>query len=351
MRILFILDKRVNAGSIHAVAHYLRAGEELGHTIALYGRPDPAFPSLRFCTDLDAFEHVVFIIEASARWLPRLQLAHILGAVPRSGRTVVDTDGMFNPMIVVDGYDRNHASERDRLEWLAYHEALADRIIQTTTKPQQSGVKALPFFGYDPKSEISPKASPPKRYDIVHVGHNWWRWYDVSRCLLPAIEQIRGRVGDICLVGSWWDGAPPWAADLGLEAAFRVDRAWLERLRIQVKPAVPYTEVIPTMSQGRVNIMSQRPVLRHLKILTSKYFEILCADAIPLVMLDPDHAESIYGHAGRELTLQGGVGDKLLDALSRPAKYREIVHEVRRHLMTYHSYRRRVDELVAALRN
>ncbi len=103
------------------------------------------------------------------------------------------------------------------------------------------------------------------------------------------------------------------------------------------------------MSRGRVNVMTQRPVLRHLKILTSKYFELFCADTIPLVMLDPDHAEAVYGPAGRELVLGGEIGDKLVDALCLPAKYRKLVDEVRRHLVAHHSFQKRVEELVSAL--
>ena len=44
MKILFVMDRRVDRGSIQAVANYVRAGDELGHAIALYGREDPRFP-------------------------------------------------------------------------------------------------------------------------------------------------------------------------------------------------------------------------------------------------------------------------------------------------------------------
>ena len=44
MKILFVTDRRVNAGSIQAVAGYVRAGDELGHTVAVYGPPDPRSP-------------------------------------------------------------------------------------------------------------------------------------------------------------------------------------------------------------------------------------------------------------------------------------------------------------------
>ncbi len=53
--------------------------------------------------------------------------------------------------------------------------------------------------------------------------------------------------------------------------------------------------------------------------------------------------------AGRELTLPGRVAEKILDALRRPDHYREVVEDARRHLLAHHSYRKRVEELVAAL--
>ena len=65
--------------------------------------------------------------------------------------------------------------------------------------------------------------------------------------------------------------------------------------------------------------------MRHLKHLTLKYFEIFCADTIPLLMLDHDHAEAVYGPAARELVLPGSVAEKILDALHRPDHYRDVV--------------------------
>ena len=66
-------------------------------------------------------------------------------------------------------------------------------------------------------------------------------------------------------------------------------------------------------------------------------------------MLDSDHAEMVYGPAGCELALCNEIDEKLVDVLSRPKKYREIVDEVRKHLARHHTYRNRVQELVAAL--
>lgn len=341
------MDRSVYAGSIQAAANYVRAGDQLGHTIAIYGHNDPRFPRVRFSTEVGSFDYVLFIIESTLRWMSALRLPRILSEIPRRRRAVLDADGRYNPVIAIDGYDHNHATEYDRSEWLAHCDLLADKILQPTFTPQEA--LALPFYGFDPMSQIAAHAAPPKRFDIVHVGHNWWRWQDVNNRLLPAFERVRPLVGDICFVGLWWDAVPSWAKEADFEAAFRLDNELFDRLGIRVRCPVPYTEVVSVMSEGRVNIMTQRPLFRHLRLLTSKYFEVFAADTIPLVMLDPDHAEEVYGSAGRELALDGTIDEKLLDALHEPQKYQEIVREVRHHLHTHHSYERRVQELVAAL--
>lgn len=347
MKILFVTDQRVNAGSIQALASYVRAGDALGHTIAVYGPPHSDFSGLRFDTRMGDFDYVVFVFESKLRWLDGLQLVRVLSAVPRHRRAILDADGMYNPLVEVDGYDRNHASERERGQWIAYYEQLADTILQPTFMPLQPGVRSLLFYGYDPAAELAP--GQPKRFDLLHVGHNWWRWRDVNASLLPALERIRPYLDGVGFVGLWWDAAPPWARQLGLEEAFRGDPARLRQLDIQILPAVPFSEVIGTMSAASVNVMTQRPLFRRLRFVTSKFFEIFCADTIPLVMLDPVHAECVYGPAGQDLTLHDGVADALLDAIRRPEHYRCAAQKVRQHLAAHHSYRHRVQELVAAL--
>ena len=348
MNILFVMDKRANAGSIQAVASYIRVGDECGHAVALYGQPDPRYPGIRWSTDLSLFDNVVFICEFSIGWMSRLRMCPFLSRVPRRKRAVLDADGMYNPVLSIDGYDRNHRDEDDRASWVAHCDALADKILQPTREPLQSTVQPLLFYGYDPCLRDDPGAGP-KTFDLIHVGHNWWRWREVSSCLLPAIERIRAKLDGICFVGLWWDMIPPGVQEDHLESAFGFDIDWFRQLGIQVKPAVPFTGVVSTMSEGRVNIMTQRPLFRRLKLLTSKYFEIFSADTIPLVMIDPAHAESIYGPSGRELALHGDIANKLLDAVHHPKKYQEIVQDVRSHLVAHHSYRKRMQELIESL--
>jgi hypothetical protein len=350
MNILFVMEHRVNAGNTHAVVTYSQVAEELGHTVAFYGPPQPSMPGARFSTDARDFDRVVYLFESKLyRAKPVLEL-RLLVNIPRRRRYVLDADGKYNPLIVVDGYDRSHISEDERAEWLQFYGALTDRIIKPTLTPSDdSRVTTLPFFGFNPALAQAPASAPPKEYDILHVGHNWWRWKEVHDELLPAFEQIRTHVGEIGFVGLWWDSQPQWALADIIEPALRVETEAFRRLNIRIEPPVPYTEVIRKMSTGRVNIFTQRPFLRYVKHLTGRYFEEFCADTIPLLMLEADLAEAVYGPAGRELTLPGRVAEKLLDALRRPDHYRGLVEEVRRHLLAHHSFRRRVEELVTAL--
>jgi hypothetical protein len=317
----------------------------------MYGYPDPQFSELLFSKDVSAFDHVVFIFESNLNWASGLQMARILTKVPRSRRVILDADGMYNQVITLDGYDRNHAGERDRQRWVSAYEAIADRIVQPTLRPRESRVRSLLFYGYNSRVPAAALPWNAKRIDIMHLGHNWWRWQELSERLFPAIERERQRLGEIRFVGLWWDAPPVWAAAIGQETAFRANPQRLRELGIRIFPPVPYRDVISTMSAARINIMTQRPLFRRLGLITSKYFEIFAADTLPLVMIEPEHAERIYGPSGRELALQGDVDSKLMDVLKRPDKYWEIVEAVRRHLTTHHSYKRRLQELVETLQS
>lgn len=349
MKVLFVMEHRINAGNTHAVANYVRVAADRGHRVAVYGPPQATLPGLPFTTDIGAFDSVVYLFESKLHFIEPLAQIALLAATPRCRRFVFDSDGMYHPLLVMDDGDCNHRDEAGRSEWLQTFDALSESILQPALgPPRDARVRRVLFYGYDPAQ--SAPVGQPKRYDILQVGHNWWRGRELARELLPGLAQVRDQIGPIGFVGLWWDGAPPWARQWGMEPAFWVDAEALRRLRIETTNAVPYTDVIATMSMARVNILTQRPLLRHLKHLTLKYFEVFCADTIPLLLFDADHAEAIYGPAGRELSLSGRVGEKLLDALRRPDYYQEIVADVRRHLLAHHSYGARLAELAAALR-
>jgi hypothetical protein len=348
VNILFVLHRRIDAGSIHAVAGYQRAGDQCGHTVALFGAPDTRFPSLRMSLDVEMFDSVIFIFESTLNWLSGLGMSQLLNRVPRERRVILDADGMYNDVICVDDYDRNHVDNASRQRWSASYEALTDVVFQPTLHPLSSKVRPLLFYGFEPAAQ-QPHQRRAKSWDVLHLGHNWWRWRQIAGILLPAIARVRPHLRGICFVGSWWNEVPTWAPAMGLDEAFACDPDWMQSLDIQVAPPVPFVDVISTMSAGEINLMTQRPLFERLRLVTSKYFELLCADTIPLVMLPPDHVEEVYGPAGRELALCDDLEDKLLDVLRKPNHYRDVVTEVRRHLRVHHSYERRIEELVDAL--
>lgn len=350
MNILFVMEHRVNAGNTHAIENYIRVGNELGHQMAFFGESRSNMPGASFSTDVTAFDRVVYLFESVLYRCKALQEATLLSHFPRCQRYVLDADGKFNSLTIVNGYDRNYRDEAERQEWMEFYDSLSDCILKPTIAvADQPRVIALPFFGFNPSAVIDLGAIPRKKYDVLHVGHNWWRWKQIKEQILPALDQIREEIGDIGFIGMWWDAVPEWADKLGLEPAFRVETESFRRLGIHTPGPVDYNDVIQTMSMGRVNIFTQRPYLAKIQHLTLRYFEEFCADTIPLLMLDSSLAEAVYGPAARELTLPGRVAEKILDALRRPDHYREVVADVRRHLLIHHSFKQRVNELVQTL--
>ena len=351
MNILLVMKHRGNAGNTHAVADYMRVAPDFGHRVAIFGRALPWLPEINFSDQVSEFEKVVYLFESEIYRLSPVHEATLIGAIPRKDRMILDMDGMYNPVICLDGYDRNHDSEPERAAWIEHFHALADKVYKPTIAPPSSPREVpLTFYGYDPALETKAADAPEKIYDILHVGHNWWRGRDIESAIIPAVDKHRNRIGRVRFIGLWW-GKPPTEAGSGNPLAFAFDAKAFKRLNIETQDSVMYDQVVHTMSMAKINIFTQRPVLHHLRHLTLKYFEIFYADTIPLLMLDADHAADVYGPAARELTLPGRADEKILDALTRPAHYRDIVQDVRRHLAQHHGYARRMEELAVALGN
>ncbi len=350
MNILFVMKHRGNAGNTHAVANYIRVAPKYGHNVALFGYPQASLPEIKFTRDVKPFDRIAFLFESEFYRLNRLEDATMLGSIPRRHRMIFDMDGMYNPVTKVDGYDFNHPSEAERLRWKEYYESLSDLVLKPTLAPSDHPhVRPMIFYGYDAALETKLGSTVEKPYDVMHLGHNWWRWRDVGRKLLPAIAPVRDKIGKIGFIGLWWSGPPEEGLGDSPAAAFETDAALLKRLDITVEEAVMYTDVMRTMSSAKVNIFTQRPVLHHLKHITLKYFEIFYADTIPLLMLDDQIARDVYGPAARELMLRDNIADKILDALARPDHYREVVATIRKHLAANNSYYKRMAELVSAI--
>ena len=190
-----------------------------------------------------------------------------------------------------------------------------------------------------------------KKYDLVYVGHNWWRWDIMKNVVLPNILACKDKINTTCFIGHWWDKPPSWAKECDFEGPFKMDVKKFKELKIKTKSAVEYSKVIKTMSQGNLNIMTQRPLLRHFKHVTSKYFEIFLADTIPLVVLDKEHSQEIYGSDGKNIIINEKTNrNKIREVLQESNRYKNIINNIRYHLSKNHSYDMRLGELIYILK-
>jgi ATP-binding cassette, subfamily B, bacterial len=115
------------------------------------------------------------------------------------------------------------------------------------------------------RREHVPQGAEYRRGDVC-------RTEDLEKIFSAGLGAVAHVAGQVSLIRS---RPPAGAGELGLEAAFATDSDSLSRLRIEVRPPVPFTDVIREMSVGRVNLMTQRPLFRQLRILTSKHFDLL----------------------------------------------------------------------------
>jgi hypothetical protein len=131
-----------------------------------------------------------------------------------------------------------------------------------------------------------------------------------------------------------------------LEHTYYTDGEYLSRLDVEVLPPVPFTEVPNWMSQGVFNPVLLRPTFSRLGIVNPRMFETPAAGTIPLLDLDVDHVQEIYGAAGLELVLNGGGLELVEDIVDRPDHYTEAVERIREHLAREHSHEARLRRLI-----
>jgi hypothetical protein len=346
MRIMFVYFIATDAGSAQDMHNYIRAAEELGHEVVLYGRPG-VLPSFKFSLDIESADAVFFIFEwtTQLRFGDQLDWARLASKVPRHKRFVIDCDGAYNKMINVEG-DLNHRDAASSRKWMDICESLADKIYQPTLYPVQPNVRSFFFHAYDSAWE-RPLDFRGKEFGMTYVGHAKFRYFPMLR-VLRAIEPMRERFGRIAVVGHGWDAMPPWASWMKIEDYFYTDQAYLKKMGVEYVQPVPFEQVIDWMSKGILSPVIYRPLFSHLHFVTCRTFETPAANTIPLFGLDAEYVRAIYGERAVDLVLRDGdaASEQIFDILRRPEAYAQIVRDIRQHLAAKHSYAVRLQELV-----
>jgi hypothetical protein len=345
MRLMFVHYLFEDRGSAQDIHNFAVAARELGHEVAIYGRPRNGSP-FSYSMDLESADAVVFIFE----WTTDLQegdlldLTRMIARFPRRRRVVIDCDGKYNDAIRVAG-DYNHESEGQSRRWIQICDALSDKLFQPTYHPLRSNVRTYFFHAYNPAWE-APLTANGKEYSMYYVGHNWFRWRPM-KAILQAIEPVRSRLGRLGIVGHGWDRLAPWANKSIIEDAYYSDPEYLQTLGIEVFPPILFGAVIEHMSKGVFMPVIYRPLFNHLRLVTCRTFETVAANTIPLFGMEESYVKEFYGDRAAELVMpRDDPHEKILDMVTRPEHYTGIVQEIRADLARKHSYQERIRDLI-----
>jgi hypothetical protein len=363
VKLLFVSRNSRSKGATSTTVAYVRAGRALGHDVSIFSEQKSDSPGECFSCDLTGVDWVIFVVHGP-KDLPGLPvLGELLDGIPRSRRVVIDCCGRYNDTVCVE-HDSNHLEKLDghaAWEWIEGLQAISDRILQPTSRPLRGDVQPFLFHGFDPFSIQRAYRSPQeaarvwsgndgsqKRYGFVYVGNNFQKWSQL-RPLMEVLEPLRGKAGAFCLAGQDWNKRPKWAASKELHGV-DVDPDVLARFEVEVRPAIPFDEVIPLMGQGRFCPIIHRPLFNQLGLVTTRTFETFSADTIPVLLLPPLMVEDVYGSAALALRADENVSELVTDMLRRPETYWDAVLKTRALLAERHSYDHRFRELLAILK-
>src|SRR5258708_19556177 len=104
MRLMFVHYLFEDRGSAQDIHNFAVAARELGHEVAIYGRPKGSSP-FNYSMDLESADAVVFIFE----WTTALQegdcldWARLAPPLPRRRRIVIDSYAQHTDPIIVPG--------------------------------------------------------------------------------------------------------------------------------------------------------------------------------------------------------------------------------------------------------
>lgn len=342
LRILFVGCFRFNCGSSHALLGYARAAAQRNYDLRVssLGLVDESVREKVVVADADWTPDVMVMVFESEQFLTTDGLRCIERKLPRARRVVIDPDAKYSEVVRI-GADANHPSSNAGEFWRALYQQLSDTILQPCLGPMTGGAKRFLYFGVDRHRPSRPVQDGKKRFDLIYVGNNWYRWHDFL-WLFTKVASIRARLGRIAVFGNYWFGDPA----PGFEEHTYSDPGFLQAHGIESYPSVAFDEVEYQMGQGKFHPIFVRPVLNLLRLVTPRMFETFIADTVPLLPPYFQHAVSLYGPEVTPLFLTEDPANAINTMMQNYQHYVSLSQAIRDRLVKNHSYDLRLQELL-----
>jgi len=342
IKIAFVGNYQYNCGSSNTLLGYVRAGESFNYDIRVsdFGYIDKTIRSSIPVADKSWQPDLLVIVCESYPFLSKEQIDQICSFIPRSKRIVIDPDGKYSHPLSFTG-DTNHPTSDSYDYWTSLYDSLSDVILQPFIGEAKTK-KVQPFLYFGMDSKVSDFTEQSKDFDLLYVGNNWYRWHDI-KWLIETITPIRTLLKKVGLIGQYWSGE---VMEEFKEATYP-DPNFLKRNQIEIHDSAPYGQVEMAMSRGLLNPIFIRPILNKLGFVTSRMFETLLADTIPLIPNYFSYASNLYGNGIKQLTLSlEHPTDDIMRILENYEENKKLVRNIRETLKAKHTYKVRLKQLL-----
>jgi hypothetical protein len=342
LKILFVGYFKYNSGSSHALLGYVRAARCLGYDLraSRFGVIDEAIQKIVPVAEKSWVPDIIVLVFESKQFLSESDIEEIEKLTKHCHTVIIDPDGK-NSDVVKIGLDTNHPTTESQVFWKTFYNRFSDIILQPSISISTTNSKKFLYFGIDIHRSHNQERNEKRRFDLLYVGNNWYRWQDFV-WLFKHLEPIRSKIGRIAVYGKHWFGDPK----QGLEQFTFSDPAFLRVHNIESYPSVPFDEVETVMGQGKLHPIFIRPILNTLEFVTPRMFETFAADTVPILPPYFTHAVHLYGKQVLPLYLTENPADIVITMLEKYPDYLSLVQEIRTNLIKEHTYEVRLSELL-----
>jgi hypothetical protein len=239
---------------------------------------------------------------------------------------VIDADGHWGSRIAVG--DDDNAWPCGQEAWQEHLRAAGELVLQPVLGAAPEGAIPFPYFGLPPRSA---RRRPRRKLHVQYVGSNWFRADQLLR-LMSAAYDVLGEKSRLRVCGSYWDGT---TMD-GFEPATYVNPGLLLNLGVEVRPPVPFGQVVERMGDALLTPVLVRPVLGAMRLLTPRMLETIAADTVPVYRPEDGYIAELYADEGGDLAV--GSADDVARALRDRRRLARKALEIHARLAAGYSY-------------